>query len=715
MKRILIFFLLIGISSTLIVAQQRTIKGVVVDEHGQPLSYANIFIKGTSDGTSSDDKGIFSLKTNQKGEFTLCVLMLGYSPFNKIMTNNQIENLIIKLKPNSITLDNVVVTAGNFRLKGNSQWGGNSAVDLVTTGGSTGDLYRSLQTLPGAQVVGESGKLYVRGGDSNESQTYIDEMHVLTPYTTSGANETVRGRYSPFMFDGINFSTGGYSSEYAQGLSSVLPLSTKDSSPITKIGINPSTVGIAGGGTIAFDKASVSLNLDYQNLGPYHKIFPDRLTWISPYQLFSGGSQIRFNINKKTIFKTYLGYDRTSFAQQLTSYEDNAQRNFKLKEDNIYLNSTLQKETEAGYKLFAGAAFSFKNQNMNSALTSNDLRKEKEWEIHLKTKASKRINNLLRLTIGAENFSRYYQSIYSGNKNDYNSSINHSISGIFATANLNITSNLSSELSSRIEYTNLNKAWNFAPRAAIMYNLNGIHLSAIIGKYMQMPLNKYLLLNNSLNTESCLHYIAGVHYEKMNKIYRLEAYYKKYSDLALNISNNLSSNGYGYSKGVDVFFNDKSLFKNFEYLLSYSLNISKRKYQEFPELTVPQFASKHNGSLSIKYTLPAFKSIIGITNRVASGRPYNIPTKEGIMNGTTSYYNSLDLSITYLAKKKLLIYASANNILNRTNIYNYTYIKDSNQIGGYRSLPVTASSNCFFYVGIFITLSGKTAYDASNF
>lgn len=715
MKKILLFFLLLGINSTLIFAQQRTIKGVVIDEHNHPLSYANVFIKGTSDGTSSDDKGVFNFKTSKKGEITLSALMLGYTPFNKIIANSQTEDLIIKLKPNSITLDNVVITAGNFRLKGNSQWGGNSAVDLVTSGGSTGDLYRSLQTLPGAQVVGESGKLFVRGGDSNESQTYIDEMHVLTPYTTSGANEAVRGRYSPFMFDGINFSTGGYSSEYAQGLSSVLPLSTKDSSPITKIGLNPSTVGVAGGGTIAFDKASVSLNLDYQNLSPYHKIFPGRLTWISPYQIFSGGSQVRFNLDKKTVFKTYLGYDRTSFAQQLTSLEDNTQRDFKLKEDNIYVNSTLQKETEAGYKLFAGAAFSFKNQNLNDALVANDLRKEKEWEIHLKAKASKRINNLLRLTVGIENFSRYYQSIYADNKNSYNNSLYHSIGGLFATANINLTSNLSSELSSRIEYTDLNKTWNYAPRAALMYNLNGIHLSGIIGKYMQMPQNRYLLLNNSLSTENCLHYIAGIYYEKMNKIYRVEAYYKKYSDLALNMPDKLSSGGYGYSKGVDLFFNDKSLLKNFEYVVSYSFNISKRKYQEYSELTIPQFASKHNGALSLKYTLPALKSIIGITNRIASGRPYHDPTKEGIMNATTSYYNSLDLSITYLANKKLLIYASANNILNRTNVYNYNYVKDNNQTGGYRSLPVIASSNCFFYVGVFITLSGKTAYDVSNF
>lgn len=713
MKQILLLFLLL--IGTTVTAQQHTIKGKVVDEHTHPLSYANIFIKGTTEGTSSDSEGNFALTTSKKGEITLCILMLGYSEYNKTISTSSSELLLIKMKPNNIALDNVVVTAGNFRLKGNSQWGGATAVDLVTSGGSTGDLYRSLQALPGVQVVGESGKLFIRGGDSSESQTYIDEMHVLSPYTTSGQNETVRSRYSPFMFEGINFSTGGYSSEYAQGLSSVLPLSTKDNSPITKIGINPSTVGLAGGGTKAFDNGSVSLNLDYQNLGPYHAIVPDNITWIRPYQLFSGGSQLRFNIDKRTIFKTYIGYDRTSLAQKLTSLQDYSIRDFDLKEDNLYLNSTLQKETAKGYKLFAGAAFSYKNQHIDNAITINDQCAEKEWEVHLKTKASKRINDFIRLTLGAENFSRYYQTSYTDNKNTRSGTINHSISGAFATANLNITNNLSSELSSRIEYTNLNQSWNYAPRLALMYNLDGIHFSGIVGRYMQLPENRYLVLNKLLSSENCLHYIAGIYYEKMNKVYRIEAYYKKYSNLALQNTYAVASDGYGYSKGVDVFFNDKSLFKNFEYILSYSLNLSKRKYQDYTELSIPQFATKHNAALSLKYTAPALKSIIGITNRVASGRPYHDPTKEGIMNTTTSYYNSLDLSLTYLATKRLLIYASANNILNRTNIYNYVFNKDGGSVGGYRSSPVTASSNSFFYIGFFITLSGKTAYDVSNF
>ena len=47
-------------------------------------------------------------------------------------------------------------------------------------------------------------QLLVRGGSSDETQTYIDGMHVLNPYTATGINSPARGRYSTFMFSGVN-------------------------------------------------------------------------------------------------------------------------------------------------------------------------------------------------------------------------------------------------------------------------------------------------------------------------------------------------------------------------------------------------------------------------------------------------------------------------------------------------------------------------------
>jgi len=85
------------------------------------------------------------------------------------------------------------------------------------------------------------------------------------------------------------------------------------------------------------------------------------------------------------------------------------------------------------------------------------------------------------------------------------------------------------------------------------------------------------------------------------------------------------------------------------------------------------------------------------------------------MQHTTSAYNSLDFSISFLLSKKIIIHSSASNILGRNNVYNYTYSSSRGGDGAFASSPVNASRNSFFMIGIFITLSGNTAYDVSNF
>ena len=101
-------------------------------------------------------------------------------------------------------------------------------LDIVTTASAAGDFLGALQTLPGTSAVAEDERLFVRGGEAEETQIFIDGIRVFTPYTPTANNIPTRGRYSPFLFKGITFSTGGYSAEYGQALSSLLLLNTID-------------------------------------------------------------------------------------------------------------------------------------------------------------------------------------------------------------------------------------------------------------------------------------------------------------------------------------------------------------------------------------------------------------------------------------------------------------------------------------------------------
>ncbi|MDR1402426.1 MAG: TonB-dependent receptor [Tannerellaceae bacterium] len=701
MKRMGCIFLFLAVAGC--AWAQHTIRGIVVDEGGRPTPYVNVFIKETLEGGSSDEEGAFSFTASAADTVILTAMALGYETYTEVLALPAPDRLTICLREQYVGLDEVEVVAGSYQLNGNSQWQKMNAVDVVTIGGSAGDLYRSVATLPGMQVNAESGKLFIRGGEGRETQTYMDDMHVLNPYTTSSENEPARGRYSPFMFEGMTFSLGGYDPEYAQGLSGVLPLSTKDKSPVSKYGVNLSSAGAGGGGTKAFDAGSASVNLDYYHLGPYYAAFPSRYDWIDPYRQFSAGAQTRWEPTDKSLLKLYAGYDHTHFKQLA-----GGDRTFGLNEDNYYVNTTWRNESGGGYRFFGGAAFSFRRQQGAGAVQAGDRFGLKEGEVHLKTKLNKRFSGFFKLQAGAEAMIRFFDTQYTPPAAELGAAgaLRHAVNGLFATGDFRFSSRLNVALSARAEYTTINRAWNYTPRLAFTYGLNGgYYLSAVAGRYTQLTDNEYMLRDAGLPAESCRHTILGGYRQTNNRVYRLEAYYKAYDKLSCMENGLPNALGDGYSKGIDAFFYDAGLIRRLDFRLSYSLNYSRRKYRDYPVKDVPQFASRHTVSLSVRYNLPLLKSIAGLTNRYADGRPYHNPQKEGFMNAHTPPYNSLDVSWTFLAAKKLIVFASATNLLGRKNIYNYTA----------SGAPMTNASPHFFFIGVFITLGGNTAYDVSNF
>lgn len=605
----------------------------------------------------------------------------------------------------SVGLDEVVVR-GKKTPAANSRWSDMHPVELVTVGGANGDLYKALQTLPGTQVQGETGELLVRGGSSYETQTFIDGMHVLNPYTSNGINTPSRSRYSTFMFSGVNLASGGASQEYGEALSAVLPLETKDYSKVDKVGVNASVVGVGGGGTKTLDRGSLSVDLNYQNLGLYDKVYSGRTDFEQPYRMFSGATQFRHTPGDATVFKVYAQYDRTDFS----AYEGDERRLFALTEDNIYVNATFRYRAAGGWDWFAGAAYSYYNREVGGAAVSGDNWLERQRELHLKTKMSKRFSSVFRLDMGVESYIRNYRNHYLYSSMDDANQMSPTISAGFFSAAYYPVERLKAELSFRTEYTSPNRKINFSPRLAVNYYWGDVMLSGIVGRYTQLPENDWLVRSRKLMSEACMQYNLGMQYGYEGRFYKAELYYKNYDRLVLEETDTetgsvlLTSGGYGYSRGIDLFFRDRVSIKNLEYQLSYTYNISKRKYQRCSELTTPQYATRHNAALVVKYSLPRLHSIISLTNRFSTGRPYHNPLLPGLMNDEVKPYNSLDVGVTFLASKKVIIHASASNILGR-----------KNEFGKVDNKAILASSDHFFYVGVYVTLGKKAAYDVSNF
>ena len=127
-------------------------------------------------------------------------------PHNNTKTEMQYEvvekgNLkTIKLKESINTLDTVVITAGTFDAGEKARVSVLKPLDILTTAGNPGDIVSAFKTLLGTQVVGESGKLFVRGGEANETQTFIDGIRVAQPYIQTANNVPTRSTFSAMLF-----------------------------------------------------------------------------------------------------------------------------------------------------------------------------------------------------------------------------------------------------------------------------------------------------------------------------------------------------------------------------------------------------------------------------------------------------------------------------------------------------------------------------------
>jgi hypothetical protein len=98
-NRFLCLFLLLTISVT---AQ---LKGIVVDENNNPIPYANIWVEGSTIGTSSEENGTFIIQTNNENS-TLIFNVLGFE--KKIVLAKDCKKVV--LKESAIALNEVVIS-----------------------------------------------------------------------------------------------------------------------------------------------------------------------------------------------------------------------------------------------------------------------------------------------------------------------------------------------------------------------------------------------------------------------------------------------------------------------------------------------------------------------------------------------------------------------------------------------------------------------------
>ena len=707
MRHLLFFLFAILQFSTV---AQTTINGIVTDSKNNPIVGANIYLDGTYDGTTTNDEGKFSFSTSQKGVQSLIVSYLSYETFTKTAEVISLKNLIIKLKDDINSLDAVVINAGTFEANEKAKVTVLKPLDIVTTASAAGDFLGALQTLPGTSAVAEDGRLFVRGGEAEETQIFIDGIRVFTPYTPTANNIPTRGRYSPFLFKGITFSTGGYSAEYGQALSSVLLLNTIDEPDQEKTEVSFMTVGLGVGNTQIWGKNSLSINTSYVNLAPYLAAFPDRNSWSKPFQSGSGELIYRHTFQDDSMLKIYGAFSYSDFdvIQEDINFVDGFR--FGLQNRNFYLNSSYKNNLGNNWKIETGLSFT----NDNSTLKIiDDLVRNNENSMHFKLKLRKQITNRFKFTLGSEYFITNFDENYTpinNQKIDYG--FNNQLLATFVETDVFFSKNLAAKIGVRAENSHLLNEFTLSPRASISYKSGkNSQFSLAYGQFYQQPKNEYLKFNQEFSSENTSHLIANFQYSQQNEIFRIEAYFKDYRNLVKfdtempNFNSDFNNDGVGFAKGIDVFWRQNQKIKNTDYWISYSFLDTERDYRNYPMAARPNFASKHNFSIVAKHWIENLKSQVGFTYSFASGRSYTNPNETGFLNNETKNYNSLSLNWAYLIDQQKILYFSVNNALGTRNIFGYNYKNTPDSNGFYDRQAIIPNADSFFFVGFFWTIS----------
>ncbi len=732
---------------SVLVNAQTVVKGVVKDNKGRAMPGISITLKDTYDGATTDSSGKYSFKTTEKGEQLIVASSIGYKSFEqKIVLDGTTQTIDITLKEEVTELRAVVLTAGTFEASDRKR----AAVvldpiDIVTTASANGDITGALKTLPGAQQVGESEGLYVRGGTAAETKTFIDGTLVNNFFFSSVPNIAQFGRFSPFIFKGTVFSTGGYSALYGQALSSALILESIDLPDQSSANIGLTVLsGSAGYQHLAKNKKySLGGSYSYTNLGLAFAIIKQKQDYQKMPAYHNADANFRIKTSKTGMLK-YYGYFSSSRLAFTTNSIDSIgyKDRFGLSNTNIYHNLAWRENLGHQWKVNMGVSYANNKDDISSSMQDNNKNEVllgnlefKKFNVDVKGNyfnarfvLEKRLKGLSAVRFGSEYNYSNDKSVYTDyNGNKYPGSVKEHINSVFAEADIYITNDVAAKAGTRLEHSALLDKTNIAPRLSIAYKLSkGSQASLAYGIFYQNPERRYLPSTSSLTFMKATHYIAQFQKVANQQSFRTEIFYKKYDNLLKTTQTTgqetaINNKGFGDAKGIEFFWRDKKTIKSFDYWISYSYLDTKRDFLNFPFAITPNFAAKHTASLVTKKFVQKWKMNLNAAYNFASGRPYYNIGFDGSNykfndRGTIPDYHNVSFSINYLPfigkknPKAFAVYVlQVSNIFNIKQTYGYQY-----SYNGYRKEAIVPTSRMFVFLGAFISFGVDRSDEVIN-
>ena len=219
MTKKFIFLLLLMFTGLQIMQAQQTysIKGIVKDAaNGEPVSFANVVIWNTIEGTVTDSIGQFEITGVSPGSYRLQASFIGYKPTvtAEFRISNKDMFFPIELEESSESLQEVNIVASPFRKTAESPLGLRviGFKEIEKSAGGNRDISRVVQSFPGV------------------ASFFLDGVEIpnINHFSTQGASGGPVGIINPDFIREVDFYSAAYPAARGNALSSVLDFKLQD-------------------------------------------------------------------------------------------------------------------------------------------------------------------------------------------------------------------------------------------------------------------------------------------------------------------------------------------------------------------------------------------------------------------------------------------------------------------------------------------------------
>ncbi len=213
-------------------AQGITIKGKVLDNvTNAPIKGVKLSINRSNIVAISNEIGEFELKDLEPGFYSVLAELDGYksaSSYEQLFTFDKQNSIVVEMESLAQGVGQVEIRRSSLQ-KRNAESPVSSQElsirEIEKNPGGNRDISKIIQSLPGVITIpGFRNDVVIRGGSPAENKFYLDgiEIPIINHFQTQGSTGGPVGLLNVNFIKNVNFYTGAFPVNYANGLSAVM-------------------------------------------------------------------------------------------------------------------------------------------------------------------------------------------------------------------------------------------------------------------------------------------------------------------------------------------------------------------------------------------------------------------------------------------------------------------------------------------------------------